>query len=221
MWGHTKMANRVRVYGTAIVTVVIVLAIANSIITLTTAYEAAQTIKSNMTGIPAYQITNLGNWHGRLPMARTVITTTTVDMKNNSYAAAYDEEAVGGYIWGTGEVVVKPEATVNVLRHEMGHALTYDALVIYSGNDMTAATKELFASVVDFDRDSNINSLPIELQEVAREYQSVNPDIYGSTYYSERLTEYLAQSFAVYCSGQNVPPVTKAWLAELQTDGGR
>lgn len=152
-------------------------------------------------------------------MARTTITTTTVDMKNNDYAAAYDEEAVGGYIWGTGVIVVKPQASQMVLAHELGHALTYDALVNINGNDMTAATKVLFASVLDFGRTSDVRELPTQLRDVATEYQTVDPDIYGSTYYTERLTEYLAQSFARYTAGQTVPPVVGEWLAELDGEG--
>jgi hypothetical protein len=215
------MANRFGVYSVAIVSVVATLVIANSIITLTNAHTAAQTIKSNTSAVPAYQVTNLGQWHGRLPMARTVVTSTTVDLKANDYAANYSEEAVGGYLWGTGVIVVKPEASQMVLAHEYGHALTYEYLVSISGNDMTAATSELFGSVLDFGRTSDISELPTALRDVATEYQSTDPDIYGSTYYTERLTEYLAQSFARYCSGQSVPPVTEKWLTELDNAGGR
>lgn len=215
------MANRVQVYGLTITAVVVVLVIANNIITLTNAHDAAQTIKSNTGTVPAYQTTNLGRWNGSLPMARTTITTTTVDLKANDYAANYSEEAVGGYLWGTGEIVVKPSASQMVLAHEYGHALTADTLTVYENGDMTAATKVLFDEVLDFGRTNDTRELPTQLREVAREYQEVPENIYGSTYYTERLTEYLAQSFARYCSGQSVPPVTEKWLAELQTDGGR
>lgn len=221
MCGGTPMANRVSIYGLTIVAVVAILLVANSILITVKTHEAAAVIVSNRGEVPAYQVTNLGRWNGTLPMARTIVATTTVDMKNNDYAAAYDEEAVGGYIWGTGEIVVKPSASQLVVAHEYGHALTFDALVTYQGGDVAAATNDLFSVVVDFGRDSNINSLPEELREVAAEYQTVPENIYGSTYYTERLTEYLAQSFARYCDGQSVPPVTNEWLAELNTDGGR
>jgi hypothetical protein len=199
--------------------VVITIVVINSILTTVKTHDAAMTIKSNMTGVPAYQVANLGRWHGSLPMARTTITTTTVDMKNNDYAAAYDEEAVGGYLWGTGEIVVKPQASQMVLAHEYGHALTADALTVYENGDMTAATNVLFDEVLDFNRTSDVRELPAQLRDVAAEYQSVDPDIYGSTYYTERLTEYLAQSFARYTAGQTVPPVVGEWLAELDGEG--
>jgi hypothetical protein len=218
------MATRVRFYGTALAALIIILFVANGILTTVNSHKAAELISANRGDVPAYQVVDLGCWTGELPLARPVITSTTVDLTNNDYTANYDAEAVGGYLWGTGEIVLKPNATANILRHEFGHALLADALVVYHDGDMAAATKTLLLkddAVVNFGRTSDINDLPEALREVATEYQSVPENIYGSTYYTERLTEYIAQSFAGFCGGHSVPPVVGAWLTELQADGGR
>ena len=213
------VAQRVRVYSVVVVAVVATLLVANQVVTLTTAQTAAENIRTNMSDVPAYQTTNLGKWHGSLPIARTVTVTTTVDLATNDYAAAYNAEVAGGYVWGTGEIVLTPEANQMVVVHELGHALTYEALVLYCDGDMIEAVRVLFGSVTDFNRTSDVRELPTALRDVATEYKSVPADVYGSTYYTERLTEYLAQSFARHCNGQPVPPVVEAWLAGLENEG--
>ena len=136
----------------------------------------------------------------------------------NEYAASYEGHVVGGYQWGTGEISLTSDASERVLVHEYGHAATFDALVADCG-DTHEAIRITFDVLMDFDRDSDVSELPASLREVATEYQSVPVNIYGSTYYMERLTEYIAQSFARYTAGQPVPPVVGAWLSELENEG--
>lgn len=215
------MAKRVRVYSMAIVIVVTTLFIAQQFSSLRTEYRATKSINENRGTAPARFTADLGLWKGNLPLTRPIVNVASIPTDSNGYAASYEGEVVGGYRWGSGNIFVTSQASERILVHEFGHAVTFDAVVLYCDGDVHEAIRITFDTLMDFDRESDASELPTALRDVAIEYQAIPTEVYGNAYYTERLSEYIAQSFALYTAGQTVPPVVGEWLMELENDGGR
>jgi len=96
------------------------------------------------------------------------------------------------------------------IRHEYGHAFLYDLLADKVG----LSTRKGIALQREANKASPSLSVawPAGLRPVVQEYRKVARNIYQGTYYTASFSEYLAESYARYCAGQNVPPQTRTFL---------
>ena len=95
------------------------------------------------------------------------------------------------------------------LRHEYGHAFIRDWLAQEGLDGPPFPELRAPASRV------NPQDFPERLRPVVREYKrAVEDNVYGSAYFTSSLDEYLAESYARYLEGMEVPPRTRQLFDE-------
>ena len=92
------------------------------------------------------------------------------------------------------------------LRHEYGHAFLYD---------WTKDHGWIGTALGEFGRTQGSidpSEFPSALRGVVIEYQRVDSEVYGSSYFTSSFNEYVAESYARYLDGEDVPPHVRRLL---------
>jgi len=97
------------------------------------------------------------------------------------------------------------------LRHEYGHAFLYDWTKDRGWIGTTLGAFGATQSSID------PGEFPASIRRVVIEYQSVDSDVYGSTYFTSNFNEYMAESYARYLNGEEIPPQVRRFL-EVASD---
>lgn len=99
----------------------------------------------------------------------------------------------------------------HALRHEYGHAFLDDWLKAVGGG---ADSGKKLAFLPYTEGGAAVGNYPKNLRPVFREFRGINPNIYGVAYYTSTFGEFMAESYARFCEGKDVPPATTAFLRD-------
>jgi hypothetical protein len=98
----------------------------------------------------------------------------------------------------------------HTLRHEYGHAFLHDWLLAHDDSGARGTQLAELTRATNVQEDAGRSAT---VRSVLREYRTVRPTIYGDTYFTSTFGEFVAESYAYYCEGRNVPSSTAAFLA--------
>jgi hypothetical protein len=105
----------------------------------------------------------------------------------------------------------------SALRHEYGHAFFSD----WMKTKGYRWTEERFAWLRMPGVAADPKKSPKSLRGVVADYLSVTPTVYGLPHFTSTFDEYIAQSYARYVSGKEVPRRTQKFLAKAMGSDGR